>query len=97
MRGGFSASSIINKNTMMHLDNKISFIGGFALTTITSVSMVGIFQAALVGLVGGFFGLLGKELYYVVKNNIRSAKFKVKLIGILDKIAAKIGVLKRWW
>jgi hypothetical protein len=89
MRGGFSASSIINKNTMMHLDNKISFIGGFALTTITSVSMVGVFQAALVGLVGGFFGLLGKELYYAVKNKLGSAKFKVWLIGLYDKTIGK--------
>lgn len=82
---------------MIHLDDKISFIGGFALTAVTSISMVGIFQAALVGLAGGFFGLLGKELYYAAKNKIKSAKFKVWFIGVMDKIAAKIGVLKRWW
>lgn len=81
----------------MTLDDKIGFIGGFALTTVTSISMVGIYQAALVGLVGGFFGLLGKQLYYALRNKVRSAKFKVTIIQLLDKLAAKIGVLKRWW
>jgi hypothetical protein len=56
-----------------------------------------IIQASLVGLAGGFFGILGKEIFYWIKNKIRSAKFKVWLIGRLDKLAAKIGVLKRWW
>lgn len=32
---------------------------------------MGIFQAALVGLVGGFFGLLGKEVYYYIKGEIK--------------------------
>ena len=94
MRGGFSASSIKNKKTMIHLDDKISFIGGFALTAITSVSMVGVFQAALVGLAGGFFGLLGKELYYATRNKVKSAKFKVWLIGLYDKT---IGKFIKWF
>lgn len=32
---------------------------------------MGIFQAALVGLVGGFFGLFGKEVYYYVKGEVK--------------------------
>ena len=57
---------------MESMDNKVSFIAGWTLTTVTSVNIMGIFQAALVGLVGGFFGLFGKEVYYYVKNEIKS-------------------------
>jgi hypothetical protein len=31
---------------------------------------MGLYQAALVGLVGGFFGLLGKEIFYFIKSKI---------------------------
>lgn len=54
----------------MTLDNKISFISGFVFTTLSTVSLMGVAQAAMVGLVGGFFGLLGKELYYFIKKKI---------------------------
>ena len=56
---------------MTGMDNKISFIGGYILTTFTTISIMGIFQAALVGLVGGFFGLIGKEVFYYIKRQIR--------------------------
>ena len=55
----------------MALDEKISFFSGYALTVATAVSMVGLLQAALVGLIGGFFGLIGKELFYYVKRRIK--------------------------
>ena len=54
----------------MTLDNKISFISGFVFTALSTVSLMGVAQAAMVGLVGGFFGLLGKELYYAIKKKI---------------------------
>ena len=54
------------------MDNKVSFIAGWTLTTVTSINLMGLFQAALVGLVGGFFGLFGKEVYYYVKGEIKS-------------------------
>lgn len=82
---------------MTHLDAKISFIAGYFFTAATTISAMGLLQAALVGLIGGFCGLLGKEIYYSIKDKVRSARFKVWLIGKLDKLAAKIGVLKRWW
>lgn len=56
---------------MESMDNKISFIAGWTLTTVTSINLMGIFQAALVGLVGGFFGLFGKEVYYYVKGEVK--------------------------
>jgi ABC-type microcin C transport system permease subunit YejE len=54
----------------MGIDNKISFISGFTFTALSTVTIMGVAQAALVGLVGGFFGLLGKELYYYLKRKI---------------------------
>jgi len=55
----------------MDLDSKISFVGGWLLTTLSSISVIGLFQAALVGLIGGFFGLVGKELYYYLKRKLK--------------------------
>jgi len=52
------------------MDNKISFISGFMFTALSTVTIMGVAQAAIIGLVGGFFGLLGKELYYLVKKKI---------------------------
>ena len=54
----------------MNLDDRICFSSGYILTAITTINMMGVVQAAIIGLVGGFFGLLGKELYYYVKKKI---------------------------
>jgi len=53
------------------MDNRLSFITGWIFTTVSTVSAMGMIQAAAIGLIGGFFGLLGKELYYFVKSEIR--------------------------
>ena len=58
----------------MGLDNKISFISGFTFTAISTVSLMGVAQAAMIGLVGGFFGLLGKELFYYLKDKFNGRK-----------------------
>ena len=58
----------------MGLDNKISFISGFMFTALSTISLMGVAQAAMIGLVGGFFGLLGKELYYFLKKKINGRK-----------------------
>ena len=55
----------------MEHDNKLAFIGGWIFTTVSSLTLVGLFKAAIVGLVGGFFGLLGKEFYYLIKDQVR--------------------------
>ena len=57
----------------MNLDDRICFTSGYVLTTITSINVIGIVQAAIIGLVGGFFGLVGKELYYYLKNKINKS------------------------
>jgi len=58
----------------MGLDNKISFISGFTFTALSTISLMGVAQAAMIGLVGGFFGLLGKELFYYLKGKINGRK-----------------------
>lgn len=71
----------------MDIDHKVSFIAGWTLTTVTSINLMGIFQAALVGLVGGFFGLFGKEVYYYVKE---------EAVDKMPKIKAWIKEKKEW-
>lgn len=53
------------------MDNKISFVGGFLFTTLTTMTTAGVLKTAVFGLVGGFFGILGKEIYYYVRNEIK--------------------------
>jgi hypothetical protein len=55
----------------MTIDNKISFFAGYIFTAVSSVSLLGFVNAAIIGLIGGFFGLLGKEVYYYVKGEIK--------------------------
>lgn len=52
------------------MDNKISFLAGWMLTTATTITAMGLFKAALIGLFGGFFGLLGKELYFLTRQQV---------------------------
>ena len=53
------------------MDNRLSFITGWIFTTVSTISAMGMLQAAAIGLIGGFFGLVGKELYYFVKSEIK--------------------------
>ena len=59
------------RNKMIDFDNRISFIAGFIFTAATSMTIMGFVQAAFLGLIGGFFGLLGKEAFYYVKGEIK--------------------------
>jgi len=56
----------------MEMDAKLSFFAGWLFTTVSTITLMGFVQAALMGLVGGFFGLLGKELFYYIKSEIKS-------------------------
>ena len=64
----------VKENNIMDVDSKISFLAGYIFTAITSISLIGILQAALVGFIGGFFGLLGKEIFYLVKDYMKDYK-----------------------
>lgn len=55
----------------MDMDNKISFLAGYILTAATTISAAGFLNAIILGLLGGFFGLLGKEAYFYTKKEVR--------------------------
>ena len=58
------------------MDAKLSFFTGWLFTTVSTITLIGFLQAALLGLIGGFFGLLGKECYYYVKNEFQQWRKK---------------------
>jgi len=62
----------------MTMDNKISFIAGWFLTAASTVTAAGVLNAIILGLMGGFFGLLGKEGYYHTRDYVKSKSPKVK-------------------
>jgi hypothetical protein len=47
---------------MMGLDNKISFISGFTLTSLWTMPLYDVSMALLLGLIGGIGGVIGKWL-----------------------------------
>jgi hypothetical protein len=49
---------------MMGLDNKISFISGFTLTSLWTMPLYELGMALLLGLVGGIGGVVGKWVVY---------------------------------
>jgi len=53
---------------MLTMENKLAYTGGFLLTTVYTMTIYDLIMAAAVGLIGGFFGILGKDLYYWIKN-----------------------------
>ena len=49
------------------MDTKISFFSGSFLTLAISAPLYEMWIALLLGLIGGLGGVLGKELYYLMK------------------------------
>lgn len=62
----------------MDLDVKLSFFAGWLFTMASTITIMGFIQAAFIGLIGGFFGLLGKECFYYVKKEHKSWIEKIK-------------------
>ena len=60
------------------MDAKLSFFTGWLFTTVSTITLMGFFQAALIGLIGGFFGLLGKECFYYLKKEHKGWIEKIK-------------------
>lgn len=58
----------------MQVDDRISFVTGWLFTTASTLTAIGMLKAATIGLIGGFFGLAGKELYYWIKSEIKRYK-----------------------
>jgi fructose-specific phosphotransferase system IIC component len=71
------------------MDNKISFLAGYILTAASAISAAGFLNAIILGLLGGFFGLLGKEAYYYLRDEV-----KAKAPSVKAWIAKKIEWLK---
>ena len=49
------------------MDTKISFASGSFLTVLMTAPLYELWFAMMLGLVGGFGGVLGKQLFYWVK------------------------------
>ena len=47
----------------MDLDNKISFISGFTLTSVWTLTLYELTMALILGIIGGFGGMFGKWLF----------------------------------
>lgn len=54
------------------MDNKISFIAGYILTAATTITAAGVLNAIVLGLLGGFFGIIGKEAYFYTRDQIKA-------------------------
>ncbi len=50
------------------MENRFSFISGFALTSIYSMTLYELTMALFLGIVGGFGGVIGKNLYYWIRD-----------------------------
>lgn len=74
------------------MDNKISFIAGYILTAATTITAAGLLNAIVLGLLGGFFGIIGKEAYLYTRDQIKIAKPKASTWWF--KLKSKIG---SWW
>ena len=55
---------------ILDLDSKISFISGYIFTVFAAANFMDILMAAVLGLVGGLFGLAGKDLYRFIKDKV---------------------------
>ena len=67
------------------MDNKISFLAGYILTAASTISAAGFLNAIILGLLGGFFGLLGKEAYFYTKREVKENAPRVKT-WVADKV-----------
>lgn len=74
------------------MDNKISFIAGYILTAATTITAAGVLNAIFLGLLGGFFGIIGKEAYYYLRDETKKVAPKVSgwVKAKVDWIKSKI-------
>lgn len=76
------------------MDNKISFLAGYILTAASTITAAGFLNAIILGLLGGFFGLLGKEAYYHTKSYVKDKgpQFKSWISAKIEWIKSKLNV-----
>ena len=56
----------------MNLDDKISFFSGSSLTIMMAAPVYEMTMAIVLGVLGGFAGMVGKHLFYKVKDKWQS-------------------------
>ena len=73
------------------MDNKISFMAGWFLTAATTITAAGLLNAIVLGLLGGFFGIIGKEAYYYIRGLYRmhSPQLKAWWLSKIEWIKSK--------
>lgn len=49
------------------MEDKLAYFSGFSLTTLMTMQSQEMIMALILGVIGGFGGLLGKQLYHGVK------------------------------
>lgn len=50
------------------MENKVSFFSGFTFTSIYTMTLYEVGMALILGIIGGVGGVIGKEIYYWIKN-----------------------------
>lgn len=58
------------------LDTKISFLSGTTFTLFMTAPLYELWFALLLGLVGGFGGVVGKEVFYFLREKLFGTKRK---------------------
>lgn len=58
------------------LDTKISFLSGTTFTVLMTAPLYELWFALLLGLVGGFGGVVGKEVFYFIREKLFDKKRK---------------------
>lgn len=58
------------------LDTKISFISGTTFTVLMTAPLYELWFALLLGLVGGFGGVIGKHIFYSLRDLLKNKTFK---------------------
>lgn len=91
--GGFNAPTYLNQLIKL-MDNKISFLAGYILTAVSTITAAGLLNAIVLGLLGGFFGIIGKEAYFYVRDESKKVFPKVKS-WVSDKVQKIKSILKK--
>ena len=58
--------TVCQPNNIMGLDNKISFISGFTLTSLWTMPLYELSMALALGIIGGLGGVFGKWIGYKI-------------------------------
>lgn len=77
------------------MDNKISFIAGYILTAVTTITAAGLLNAIVLGLLGGFFGIIGKEAYFYTRDQVKIVLPKAKS-WVADKKTVIKNKIEQW-